>query len=89
LVLNNREEKYEGRKERMGILVRVPKEVERLIKVVGESLGYYPHSIRNTAILYGLMTIATTKTIPRDDQEFQVLLENVKDFLKKNLGVEV
>jgi hypothetical protein len=41
------------------------------------------------AILHGLMTIATTKTIPRDDQEFQVLLENVRDLLRKNLGVDV
>jgi hypothetical protein len=81
--------KLGNQKDKRGFLVRVPRDVETLVKLVSEKLGYFPHSVRSVAILHGLMTIATTKTIPRDDQEFQVLLENVRDLLRKNLGVDV
>jgi hypothetical protein len=70
----------------VGIEVRVYPEVERLVREVSDILGYSYYTIRNTAILYGLMVIANGGKIPDTDLEFLRLVEIVRYTIKKGLG---
>jgi hypothetical protein len=69
-----------GRK--VGVIKRVHPEVEELVRVVGERLGYMPYAIRNTALLYGLLVITLVGKVPEDDREFFRLIEAVKNLLR-------
>ena len=75
-----------GRK--VGVIKRVHPEVEELVRVVGERLGYMPYAIRNTALVYGLLLIALTGRVPEDDREFFKLIEVVRTILSRWLGGE-
>lgn len=66
-----------------GILVRVTPEIEELVREVANILEYQPHSIRNTAILLGLLSITTSKRIPDSDKEFIELLEITKEAVRR------
>jgi hypothetical protein len=75
-----------GRK--VGVIKRIHPEVEELVEVVGERLGYMPYAIRNTALVYGLLLIALTGRVPEDDREFFRLVEVVRTLLSRWLGGE-
>jgi hypothetical protein len=76
-----------GRKG-VGVIKRVHPEVEELVRAVGERLGYTPYSIRNAALVYGLLVIALTKRVPEDDREFFGLVEVVRMLLSRWLDGE-
>jgi len=60
-------------------LVRVKREIEELVGRIARKHGYMEFTVRNTAILYGLMVIAMAKArIPASDREFEELLEKVR-----------
>jgi hypothetical protein len=70
----------------VGIMVRVYPEVEKLVREVSDILGYSYYTIRNTAILYGLMVIAKEGKIPDNDLEFFRLIDITRYTVKKGLG---
>jgi hypothetical protein len=59
-------------------LMRIPVELSDVIEKMSEELNVLPHTLRNTAILYGLYVIAITKKIPKSDDEFQDLFNKLK-----------
>jgi len=63
----------------VGVVVRVKPIVENMVKSLASKLGYEPFTIRNTALLYGLMIVATSKKVPNTDAEFLELVEKVRD----------
>lgn len=65
-----------------GILVRVKPDVEKLVRKMADRLGYYEFTVRNTAILLGLLTLAGTEWVPRTDKEFEDLIERVKKVIE-------
>jgi hypothetical protein len=67
-------------------MVRVYPEVEKLVREVSDVLGYSYYTIRNTAILYGLMVIAREGKIPDNDLEFFRLIDITRYTVKKGLG---
>jgi hypothetical protein len=67
-------------------MVRVYPEVEKLVREVSDVLGYSYYTIRNTAILYGLMVIAREGKIPDNDLEFFRLIDITRYVVKKGLG---
>jgi len=67
-----------GEPERYGVHVRVKPEVEELVRLVANHLGYLPYTMRNAAILYGLATILLARRVPDTDAEFLELLEKVR-----------
>jgi hypothetical protein len=73
--------------EKRGVMVRIPREVEAIFSELHGWQGYHKCAIRNTALLYGLMVIAITGHIPKDDKEYQRLLDGAKRLLKERLGV--
>jgi len=62
-----------------GEIVRVHKELEELIEMVAETLNYQNCTIRNVAIAYGLAILAITRKVPRNDNEFCILLNKVRE----------
>jgi hypothetical protein len=72
----------ESRGKRPGFLVRVKREVEELVREVAEYKGYSSDTIRNTAILWGLLVIlggeGVRGTIPETSEEFLKLYRVVK-----------
>ena len=66
---------------RGSIQVRVKREVEELVQVISRRTGFLPFTVRNTALLYGLMLITITGRIPESDREFLELMEKTKVIL--------
>jgi len=66
-------------------VVRVKSEVEELVREIAKSLGYSAFSVRNTAILYGLISIKTLGVMPKKDAEFLELLEKVSKLAGKSI----
>lgn len=58
----------------VGRMVRVKPEVEEVVRLLARELGYEDHTIRNTALVYGLIILGLTKAVPRSDDEFIKLL---------------
>jgi len=68
-----------------GVHVRVKPEVEELVREFAEKLGYEAYTIRNTAILLGLMVLSCGQ-MPKTDEEFLKLLGKVKVVLSEEEG---
>jgi hypothetical protein len=68
-------------------IIRVYPKVEELVEEVSKKLGYQPFSVRNAAILYGLMTIVL-RGMPEDDEEFFKLIELTRNVIRGVLGGE-
>lgn len=66
------------RYETWGIRVRVKREVEELVREVADTLGYYPYTVRNLAILLGIQQIAANPNIPKTDKAFESLLDKTR-----------
>jgi len=58
----------------VGRMVRVKPEVEEIVRLLAHRLGYEDHTIRNTALVYGLIFLSLTKAVPRSDDEFIKML---------------
>ena len=67
-----------------GVHVRVKPEVEELVREIAERLGYEAYTVRNTAILLGLMVLSLK--MPKTDEEFLKLLNIVKVVLSGKEG---
>jgi hypothetical protein len=75
--------------EKRGVMVRIPRDVRELFDQLDGWQGYQACAIRNTALLYGLMVIAITGKLPKNDEEYLKLLNAVKMMLKTIWGDEL
>jgi len=73
------------RSKSVSTIIKVYPDIEKLVRYVSEKLGYQPFIVRNTAILYGLVIIASKKEIPDNDNEFFKLIEYTDYLVKKVL----
>ena len=77
-----------------GIKLRVRPEVEELVVEVANELGYSRDTVRNVAILLGLILIKSGVGIPKDSKEFVKLLNTTRavikltEELKEEVGVK-
>lgn len=69
-----------------GKLVRVKAEVEELVDKIAERVGFQRYTVRNVAILFGLIQIALGYRVPSYDEEFLELLETAREFVSEWLG---
>lgn len=65
-----------------GIKLRVRPEVEELVVEVANELGYSRDTVRNVAILLGLILIKSGFEMPKDSKEFVKLLNTTKTIIK-------
>ena len=56
--------------------VRVKAEVEEVVRELAKELGYQPYTIRNVALVYGLLLLSATRRIP-SEEELRRLLETL------------
>ena len=62
----------------LGIKVRVRPEVENALRLYAEKTGWLPHSVRNVAILVGLLALAKGPVkFPENIKQYKKLLEEV------------
>jgi hypothetical protein len=62
----------------LGIKVRVRPEVENALRLYAEKTGWLPHSVRNVAILVGLLALARGPVkFPENIKQYKKLLEEV------------
>lgn len=66
---------------RHGRLVRVKPEIEEIVRLLANELAYEEHTIRNTALIYGLIILGLTKAVPTSDDEFRRLLNIMRNIL--------
>ena len=66
----------------MGLIVRVDKRVEELVKKVSRLSGFSRYRVRTTAILYGLLSISYGMAIARSRRDLAKLIEDVKDAIE-------
>lgn len=70
------------RKKSVGILVRLKPEIEELVRMVSEETGYARYTVRNLAVLYGLVQVLLLPRLPRDDYEFIETYEKIRRILE-------
>jgi hypothetical protein len=62
----------------VGLTVRVRPEVERVLRQYAEKTGWLPHSVRNVAILVGLLALARGWVkFPENLDQYRELLKEV------------
>jgi hypothetical protein len=62
----------------IGLSVRVRPEVENALRLYAEKTGWLPHSVRNVAILLGLLALAKgLAKFPKTINQYERLLEEV------------
>jgi hypothetical protein len=62
----------------IGLSVRVRPEVERVLREYADKTGWLPHSVRNVAILLGLLALAKgLAKFPQNVKQYERLLEEV------------
>jgi hypothetical protein len=60
----------------VGLLVRVRPEVENTLRLFAEKTGWLPHSVRNVAILVGLLALARGQAkFPESVEQYEKLLK--------------
>lgn len=69
------------KREEWGKSVRVKGEIEELIDKISEKVGFQCYTVRNTAILFGLIQIAMGYKIPIYDEDFERLLKRVRSMI--------
>lgn len=70
-------------------MLRVKPDVEELVEIVSRKLGYTRATLRNTTILWGLrILLMFDAKLPRTDEEFEELLEEIRQLIRKKLGEE-
>jgi hypothetical protein len=64
----------------IGRQVRVKRGVEELVELVADWLGYEAFTVRNVALLHGLLFVALNKDrgLPGTDQEFEQMLRTAR-----------
>jgi len=60
--------------------VKVKAEVEEVVRELAKELGYQPFTIRNVALVYGLLLLSATRRVPSEGELRRLL---------KTLGVRV
>jgi hypothetical protein len=68
----------------VGLSVRVRPEVESVLRLYSEKTGWLPHSVRNVAILFGLLALASgLAKFPENIRQYEKLLKEVMETVEK------
>jgi hypothetical protein len=68
----------------VGLSVRVRPEVESVLRLYSEKTGWLPHSVRNVAILFGLLALARgLASFPENIRQYEKLLKEVMEAVEK------
>ena len=72
----------------IGKHVRVKRGVEELVELVADWLGYQAFTVRNVALLHGLLFVALNKDrgLPESDQEFEQMLRTARRVIASLVG---
>lgn len=71
-----------GKQIMAGKQVRVKREIENVISIVANKLGYENYTIRNVALVYGLIILGLTKQVPKDDIEFKKMFKLLESIIR-------
>ena len=74
----------------LGIKVRVRPEVENALRLFADKTGWLPHTIRNVAILLGLLALAKGfAKVPKNVDQYEKLVKKVVEEIERmNYGEE-
>jgi hypothetical protein len=68
----------------IGLLVRVRPEVENALRLFAEKTGWLPHSVRNVAILIGLLALAKGQaSFPENIGQYEKLIKEVMEAIER------
>jgi hypothetical protein len=68
----------------VGLLVRVRPEVESVLRLFAEKTGWLPHSVRNVAILVGLLALARGQaSFPENIGQYEKLIKEVLEAIER------
>ena len=68
----------------LGIKVRVRPEVENVLRLFAEKTGWLPHSVRNVAILVGLIALASGQaSFPENIRQYEKLLKEAVETIER------
>jgi hypothetical protein len=68
----------------VGLLVRVRPEVESVLRLFAEKTGWLPHSVRNVAILLGLIALAKGQaSFPENIGQYEKLIKEVMEAIER------
>ena len=68
----------------VGLLVRVRPEVESVLRLYSEKTGWLPHSVRNVAILLGLLALAKGQaSFPENIEQYEKLIKEAMEAIER------
>jgi len=68
----------------VGLLVRVRPEVENVLRLFADKTGWLPHSVRNVAILVGLLALARGQaSFPENIGQYEKLIKEVLEAIER------
>jgi hypothetical protein len=68
----------------VGLLVRVRPEVENALRLFAEKTGWLPHSVRNVAILLGLLALARDQaSFPENIGQYEKLVKEAMEAIER------
>jgi hypothetical protein len=68
----------------VGLLVRVRPEVESVLRLFAEKTGWLPHSVRNVAILLGLLALAKGQaSFPENIGQYEKLIKEALEAIER------
>ena len=65
-----------------GKIVKINPVLEEIIRKIAEKYDLQPSTIRNTAILYGLLIFTLVENAPKNDEDFFRLLRLLMELLE-------
>jgi hypothetical protein len=68
----------------VGLLVRVRPEVERVLREYADKTGWLPHSVRNVAILVGVIALARgLASFPESIEQYKKLVKEAMEAIER------